>query len=669
MINLIHKVENKAASQYIWHINYFDLNGYYMLNLLRGFSKGWVAKILIGLLVASFAIWGISGSIFYGPASNVVSVGSTNVTAIEYRFAYDNQLNALSQQAGRRLTRQEANVFGLQNNVLVQVTSGAVLDENSRVMGLGLSDERLAQEIANDPTFRDLSGTFSRGTLRATLRQYGISEEEYVENRKRVSLRNQIMAGTSASLDMPDVFKQAISTFQNEKRVFDFVTIGDEVLEKKPTPTDAQIAEYFEANKTDYTAPQYRKLTLLTLQASDIVKPQEITDEELRTAYDARKNSLRAPEQRRVEQLVLSDAAQAQSIKDKLTAGTSFDDIVKELGKTIADIDLGLLTQGELPDTKISDAAFAAELNKPTDIVEGAFGPVIIRVSEIQADKTTSFDEIKDELRNELALQKAGDEVFNTFDAVEDERAAGSNLTDAAKALNMKTRTITKIDAQGRDENGNAVEDIPSLPQLLRVAFETLPGDDTRELPIGDDGFLWYEVEDIIETRQKDLEEVKSDVSNAWAAAETRKQVEAIAKEIAERVRKGEDMNVVLAEKLPADSLGNAVKYETTEALTRNAQNTKISFEAISAGFSAKEKEIKTSPAPNNQITLLRVSEIQAPEKIDVPEETLNQLNAAVSDDILGQVVLDMQSRMDVSLNPAAIEAAFNPYGGGHGGM
>ena len=635
------------------------------MDLLRGFSKGWVAKILIALLIGSFAIWGVSSSILFGPASNVVTVGDSNVTAQEYRFAYDNQLNAMSQQAGRRISRQEADVFGLRNSVLSQVTSGAVLDENTRLMGLGLSDEALAQEIANDPTFQDLSGTFSRNTLRATLRQYGLTEDEYIQDRKRVALRNQILQGTSASLDMPQVFTDAIAQFQNEKRVFDYVAIGEEVLEKKPEPTEAEIAEYYEANKANYMAPEYRKLTLLTLQASDISKPNEITEEEIKTAYEARKNSLRSPETRRIEQLVLKDKAEADSVKEKLAGGTSFEDVVKELGKTIKDIDLGLLTKTELPDTKVSEAAFAAELNKPTDVIEGLFGPVIVRVSEIKEETTTAYDAVKDDIRNELALRKAGDEVFNTFDAVEDERAAGTNLTDSAKAFNMKTRVITKIDAQGRDENGNAISDIPVLQQLLRVAFDTQPGDDTRELPVGNDGFLWYEVDEIIPTRQKDLEEVKSDVKDAWITQKTTEQIQEVVEAIAERIRNGEEMNLVLADTLPEDSLGTTIKYETSDALTRNAQEPKIGNAAISEGFNGKKGDVKIAPATGTNFIVLRIADIQAPEDNSVPENAIEQLNTAASDDILTQVVQDMQSRLDVSVNPSALEAAFNPYGGG----
>lgn len=636
-----------------------------MMDLLRGFSKGWVAKILIALLIGSFAIWGVSSSILFGPASNVVQVGDTNITAQEYRFAYDNQLNAMSQQAGRRITRQEADVFGLRNSVLAQVTSGAVLDENTRTMGLGLSDEALGQEIANDPTFQDLSGTFSRNTLRATLRQYGLTEDEYIQDRKRVALRNQILQGTSASLDMPEVFTQAIAQFRNEKRVFDYVAIGEEVLKEKPDPTESEISDYYEANKPDYMAPEYRKLTLLSLQASDIVKPQEITEDELKTAYEARKNNLRSPETRRVEQLVLKDKSEADSVKEKLTGGTPFEDVVKELGKTIQDIDLGLVTKTELPDSKVSEAAFAAELNKPTDVIDGLFGPVIVRVSEIKKETTTAYDDVKDQLRNELALQKAGDEVFNTFDAVEDERAAGSNLADSAKALNLKTRVVTRIDAQGQDENGNAISDIPALQQLLRVAFDTQPGDDTRELPVGNDGFLWYEVDEIIPTRQKELDEVKSDVKDAWIEEKTTENIQEIAEVVAERIRKGEDMNLVLADALPEDSLGTAVKHETSAPLARNAQEPKIGNAAISEGFNGKKGDVKVASAIGTNFIVLRIADVQAPEDNSVPEEALEQLNSAASDDILTQVVQDMQSRLDVSVNPNALEAAFNPYAGG----
>ena len=37
-----------------------------MLDALRNSAKSWVAKALLGLLVLSFGVWGISGTMFQG---------------------------------------------------------------------------------------------------------------------------------------------------------------------------------------------------------------------------------------------------------------------------------------------------------------------------------------------------------------------------------------------------------------------------------------------------------------------------------------------------------------------------------------------------------------------------------------------------------------------------
>ena len=109
-----------------------------MLDGLRKSSKSWVAKALLLLLLASFAVWGVSGSMLSGGTSNaVLTAGETKVSMIDYRLAYDRQMVILSRQLGERLTRDQARQFGIEQAVLGQMVAGAVLDEQSRVMNLG----------------------------------------------------------------------------------------------------------------------------------------------------------------------------------------------------------------------------------------------------------------------------------------------------------------------------------------------------------------------------------------------------------------------------------------------------------------------------------------------------------------------------------------------------
>src|SRR5690606_33394911 len=100
-------------------------------------------------LVVSFAVWGISGQLFTGSGTDVLTAGRTTVSMVDFRLAYDRRLNELSRGLGTRLTRQQAEAFGLEDQVLAELAAGAVLDETARRIGLGLSQDRLAQLAAS----------------------------------------------------------------------------------------------------------------------------------------------------------------------------------------------------------------------------------------------------------------------------------------------------------------------------------------------------------------------------------------------------------------------------------------------------------------------------------------------------------------------------------------
>ena len=135
-----------------------------MLDSLRNAAGTWVAKLLLLMLVVSFAIWGISGKMMEGHTggSKVLTVGGTSVSINDYKLAYDRQMNLMSQQFGQRLTREQMKAFGLDNQVLAQLVAGALLDEQARKMGLGLSKDRLAALTAED--HRDQLAALSAGT-------------------------------------------------------------------------------------------------------------------------------------------------------------------------------------------------------------------------------------------------------------------------------------------------------------------------------------------------------------------------------------------------------------------------------------------------------------------------------------------------------------------------
>lgn len=629
-----------------------------MLERLRAATGGIVAKILLGILVISFAVWGASDAFISGGPGEVIRVGDTRVSAVDYRLAYLNRMNALERQLGQPLTQDQAKALGIEQSITNQLVAGAVLDQTAREMGLGISDEQLAKAIGDDPAFKDASGRFSRERLEATLRTIGMDENAYVENQQSVAKRGQLVTGLAQGIEPPDALMKAIAQYQNEKRVFDYAVIDRSAVTGLAEPTETDLSTYYESNKPAYMAPEYRKLAIVRLTAADIAKPDAVTNEEITAEYEASKAKHTQPEQRRIQQVAFKDAAAAKAAADRLATGVTVETILGELGRTLADADLGLLRKDQIPDKSVAEAAFSLSLNAPSGVIEGAFGPVVLRVTEIVPEKVTPLADLEAELRKVLAERKAADILFETHDKIEDERAAGDPLADAAAKAGLKAITIEMVDAMGNGPDGKPVEGIPQAQAVLAEAFQTDEGVEADPVNIGSEGFVWFEVAGVTPERQKPLSEVRDAVKTAWIDAETTKKIEEIARSIADRVSKGEDFAAVLASVLPAAN-GTAPQVKVSAEMLRTDTGADFQAAAVEAGFRIPQGKATIALATEPPaLIVIRVSKVIEADTATAPAQLRDNVGSQIANDLVSGLVNDLQGRKEVIVNPAAIDAA-----------
>jgi peptidyl-prolyl cis-trans isomerase D len=181
--------------------------------------------VVMGVLIVSFGIWGIA-DIFKGfGQSKLAKIGNTEISIEAFRQIYTERLQQLSRQFGRPLTQEQARLFGLDRQVLQQTIAEAALDEEARRMGLGVSDAETLRVIHNDPNFKGLNGQFDPARFAAVIRQAGYTEQRYIAEQRRVSLRRQITGTISAGLEPPKLMLDAIVRFQNEQRSIDYIKL------------------------------------------------------------------------------------------------------------------------------------------------------------------------------------------------------------------------------------------------------------------------------------------------------------------------------------------------------------------------------------------------------------------------------------------------------------
>ncbi len=627
-----------------------------MLDSLRKAAGTWIAKLLLLLLVLSFAVWGISGQIAGGPSSTVVTAGETTVSALDYRLAYDRQLSVLSQRFGSRITREQAIALGVDAQVLAQLVAGAVLDEQAREMGLGLSQDRLALLTAEDPAFRGPDGTFDRRQFEFVLQQIGMRPEDYIRNREQVAIRQQIVEAVSDGMSVPDTFLKAVALYQGEDRTVDMIVLPPALVEPIEDPSDDVLAAWFEDNKIRYEAPEYRKLTYVKLEPEDIADQRAIADDQVRQDYETNIASYTTPERRTIEQVVFANTEAAQIALDRIRGGATFEETVAAEGKSMLDVQLGTLEKSRVADPAVAEAAFGLAENEISGIVEGAFGPVILRVTEIEEEKVQPFEEVADKIRMELALAEAGDVLFDVHDGYEDARASGATMAEAAEKLGLKMVTVEAVDRTGRTPDGTVVNDLPQSRDMLREAFETEAGVENPPLSLGASGFVFYEVDTITPRRERSLDEVRDEVVADWRAAERDDRLSTRAKELEKRVADGASLDEIAGEL--------ALEKQTKRGLRRGAEDADFGAAGVAAVYGVAPGGVGTVAAPTGDAQILfKVVEVFEPAGASaesVPPENRENFRTGLADDLLDQLVTKLRDEYGVTVNQAAIQQALS---------
>jgi peptidyl-prolyl cis-trans isomerase D len=625
-----------------------------MLSTLRAATGSWVAKLLLGLLVVSFAVWGISGQLVGGLGTGkVLTAGSTSVSIKDYRLAYDRQVSIISQQYGQRLTREQATALGLDQQVLAQLVAGAVLDEQARQMGLGLSKDRLAKLTREDPAFAGPGGGFDRQRFDYVLREVGMNAEDYLTNRQQVAVRQQIVEAVSDGLKAPDVFLSALALYQGEDRTAEYITLPNALVEPIKDPTDEQLKSWFEEHKKDYAAPEYRKFSYAKLEPEDIADPSAVSEEDVAKDYEQNKDRFTTPEMRTIEQVTFKNEDEAKAARASLDGGAKFEDIIKAQGKTPQDVTLGTFAKDKVPDPAIAGPAFSLQQNQVSDVIKGAFGPVLVRITKIDPEIVKPLDAVKDDIRKELATNEASRVLLDVHDSYEDARAGGASLKEAADKLGLKVVTID-ADRNAQSPDGSIVKDLPASEELIRAVFDTEADVENSPISVGSNGFVFYEVDSITAARDRTLDEVHDKALADWRIEETDNLLKAKAEELQKKIKDGATLDAIAAEL--------SLEKQTKRGLKRGADDADFGKDGIAAVFFMPPQAVGLTAAPSGDAQILfKVTESFEPAASGadaIPPEAQRSFAQGLSDDLLDQLVTKLQNTYEVTIDRNAIAQA-----------
>jgi peptidyl-prolyl cis-trans isomerase D len=627
-----------------------------MLRGIRKASANWLGRTVMGavmgLLALSFAIWGIN-DIFRGfGRSTVAKIGSTEIPIEEFRRVYNERVQQVSRQVGRPVTPEQASAAGLDRQVLSEMVAEAGLDQRIRQLRLAIPDSEIVERITADPTFKSPTGSFDRLRFQQLIRSAGYTEQRFIAEQRRVALRREIIDSLTAALPVPKAWLNAINQFQNEERSIAYLQLGPAQAGDIPQPTADELNKYFEARKILFRAPEYRKVSMVQMTPADLGKWMDISEADIKTAYEEHHNRYVTPERRRVEQMVFPKIEDADAAAARLKDGLTFAALAAERGLKDQDIDLGTVPKSEIVDPAVADAVFSLKEGEVSAPIKGRFGTVIVTVTKIEPEQTKPLADVTAQIRNDIAAERAKSQVQALHDQIEDARAGGSTLEEAAKKANFPVVNY-EIDRSGRDPSGKPVSDLPHAADVIAAAFTSDVGVENDPVT-ADGGYVWYDVTAIKPAHDRTLDEVKSEVEARWREDEIATRLKAKAADFLDKLKSGNSLDdVAKAENL---------KVETADNLQRNKPAPRLSTKIVGSVFrTAKDAFGSAEGDQPTDWVVFRVTAVSTP-KIDanLPEEKHIEetLQSQENNDILGQYVSWLQDELGLSVNQAALAQA-----------
>jgi peptidyl-prolyl cis-trans isomerase D len=615
-----------------------------MLTALRSKSGGIVAKVFIALLAGSFAVWGIEDMLRGGNSETLAKVGDREIGSYEFSEAFNRQLSVYSRRLGETVTPDRARQLGLDRQILGDLMRDAALDSQAAALGITMPERAVAQRVADSPQFQGANGSFNADSFRNLLRQNGFSEEQFFATERAGMTRQVISQPLTTQAVVPNTLVELIWKHRTEQRdatYFEF-TLPDGAKQ----PTDANLKSLYDENPDLFREPERRSMAIVALTPDAIMSGIEVSEDDLKRQYEATRKQLAASETRTVLQIPFDNEADAIAAAQKIKAGTSFEDIAREQGKTEADISLGTVAKSAIPDPAVAEAAFALADGAVSEPVKSRFSTVLLKAKIVGTSGARSLDEMRDELATAVRAAKARDQLLDLHDKFEDARASGSSLEEAAAEIGIKVANVGPVALNGTDKDGKAVV-VPGHSNSLATAFETEIGLEISPLTDGDDGFTWLETRDIVATAVPDFNEIKDKVADTWKAREAASATRKKAEELVARLRSGTPI---------ADLAKNeSAEVRTVNGVRRNQASAGFNTADIAALFSVAEDGKAFSIANDGKSAKIMVSTPVLGTGFNSSSEEAKAirqvLETNLSNDLYAEYVSALQEQIGVTIN------------------
>jgi len=608
-----------------------------MLESMRKHTQGWIAKVILGAIILSFALWGV-GDYFTGNQIEIVAeIDGEAINNVDFATTYQRQLASYSNMLGDQFSKELAAQLGVKNETMQTMINRRLMLVEAASLGLVVPEQALLGTVQSTPQFQE-GNAFSAARYNALTRQMGFRTARDYEN----YLRQSIMIDTlqksvseTASVSDAEVMMRFKAKF--EQRVLAALVVNPDDLKADVEVSDSQARDWYDAHLTSYQSPLRVELQAVDIDAATLVDDVEISDADIEQAYQDRLAEYSEPEQRKASHILIRVAEDASAevlavatekikvAQARLQAGEAFADVAKDVSDDVTSTEggsLGFFSKGAMVAAFEDEVFGSLKVGEVSDVVQTQFGLHLIQLDEVRAAKATPLADVRDDIQAQLLSQAGAEEAYRLSEELDNALGMEDSLNAAAKSVGLMVKDLGVLSA----ERALAGPLLRASKELRVKAFASMPGDAIEIIDLGEGRYVALEVVKRLDPGNLSFEDVVASVYEDVRMDVARKQAKNIADEMLQAAKDGESVDA-LAQKFAQP------KYISKLVLNSGEGDDAawLSSEVLSASFRTPNQQWVAAPLLTRQgVAVVFVQDVK-----DAASDTFDTEKDAVRDEAL----------------------------------
>jgi len=478
-----------------------------MLQFLRGHASSWVMKIILGLILLSFGVWGISG-LFVGHGQQVLvaKVGKVEISKQYLLHEVQRRLQTANRELkNTSLTLEQAIKLGIPAKILDDLIRKILIEQELNSLHLTVTEGTLSSMIFSDPTFKNEKGRFDGEKFKKMLANNGLTEAQYMAHRVKQIVEAQFMTGITAGSKPAGSFSLLMFNDLFEERALTLYTVDKDALKKATsslqTADTKALRDYYEAHKDAYKSTEKRAFSVLVLDPKTLEHTYTFSEKEIQAAYEQQLDNYAIPEKRDLQVYTDTDWRKVKIAHKLLEKGASM--------PADSRTNLYRMDQETLSD-KLGQEAFDLKEGEFSDVFKSEEGFQVVKVVKIIPATTKPLSHVRLQVIGDLKRQKAMDEMATLTQTIEDSISGGVSLEDVAKAHHLQLIHAAPTVAMAKKNTLSAGIQEP----MVKTAFEQEVGETGPVVELEDGVAYVVRVDQVDPSQIQSFEKVQESVKD-----------------------------------------------------------------------------------------------------------------------------------------------------------